>query len=162
MTGRRRERTGLTRRRWCGVVLAGLAQSVLPWRFGGRAGWSAGAEAVHPGARDWLAVLRSTRSAGALGRACRASSGIEGTVDELVAALDRRAARLPVGGDGRPLGGRAEEEPPRDAPTPSRRLVRRMSQSDFEAGEVVSAEGWILSRTEARLCALAARSGEGI
>jgi hypothetical protein len=35
-------------------------------------------------------------------------------------------------------------------------LVREAQRSDFAEGRTVMVDGWILSRTEARLCALAA------
>jgi hypothetical protein len=35
-------------------------------------------------------------------------------------------------------------------------LLQRQQRQDFERGRIVTVHGWILSRTEARLCALAA------
>lgn len=42
------------------------------------------------------------------------------------------------------------------APDDLRARVQRLRTRDFEAGDTVFVRGWILSRTEARLCALAA------
>jgi hypothetical protein len=45
-------------------------------------------------------------------------------------------------------------------PEAIRRLVARQVQEDFDRSDVVSVRGWLLARTEARICALAAlRSG---
>jgi GAF domain-containing protein len=41
------------------------------------------------------------------------------------------------------------------APKRYRDLLLQQQQQDFEHGRVVSVAGWILSQTEARLCALA-------
>lgn len=43
---------------------------------------------------------------------------------------------------------------PADAMQIDERFLLAHIRSDFERGEVVSLDGWILSRTEARLCAL--------
>ena len=40
-----------------------------------------------------------------------------------------------------------------------RRLIARQQQQDFRLGRVVQVDGWMLSATEARLCALAAVRG---
>lgn len=42
------------------------------------------------------------------------------------------------------------------APDDLRARVQRLRTRDFEAGDTVFVRGWLLSRTEARLCALAA------
>ena len=43
-------------------------------------------------------------------------------------------------------------------PAAFRESVRARHREDFAAGRTVSLHGWVLSETEARLCALAARS----
>ena len=43
-------------------------------------------------------------------------------------------------------------------PEALRAAVRERHREDFEAGRVVRLHGWVLTRTEARLCALAVRS----
>lgn len=48
------------------------------------------------------------------------------------------------------------------APVPTGKLAARVSsriQADFEAGRVVTVQGWIVSPTEVRLCALCALGG---
>lgn len=44
-------------------------------------------------------------------------------------------------------------------PDELRRYLKRRIREDFEAGATVNLEGWILSRTECRVCALVAYSG---
>ena len=44
----------------------------------------------------------------------------------------------------------------RSDPAGLARLLREQHRDDFAAGRVVAVEGWVLSRTEANLCALAA------
>lgn len=41
-------------------------------------------------------------------------------------------------------------------PAAVRRLSAVMNQADFDSGRVVELDGWILARTEVRLCAIAA------
>lgn len=73
-----------------------------------------------------------------VGRAYRASAGGEDSEEELVRALQRRSVW-------------------RRAATRAEVLAsaRRESQRDFAAGDLAAVDGWYLSRTEARLCALA-------
>ena len=40
-------------------------------------------------------------------------------------------------------------------PANVRRLARRLSRRDYAAGRIVAVDGWYLSETEARICALA-------
>lgn len=46
------------------------------------------------------------------------------------------------------------EEGDRLTPDALVRLFRHQTRADFESGNVVSIAGWVLSRTEARLCGL--------
>jgi hypothetical protein len=43
---------------------------------------------------------------------------------------------------------------PETGPTVNERSLLRRIEMDFELGEIVKLEGWLLSRTEARLCGL--------
>ena len=80
------------------------------------------------------AVFTNWRSAAIVGRVYLQEHPEEAEVETLLARLD--AAHLPP----------AERAP----------LIERRIRADFLAGRVVSTDGWILARTEARLCALAA------
>lgn len=87
---------------------------------------------------DWIpAGLGESRSAGLLGREYLATVPWEADRE----VLRRLLPRL----DHREAAGDAPGEP-----------LRRWVRDDFDAGRVVSVRGWLLSRTEARLCALVA------
>lgn len=49
--------------------------------------------------------------------------------------------------------------PPQPAPGPVQELIRTRIRDEFESGEVVRIQGWVLATTEARLAALLAVLG---
>ena len=129
--------TALTRRNFLrllaslGVVLATRQLGVL-----GTLGRAAGRESL--GAR-LLRLFRSPASAAAIGRAYLQVAPQD--------ADERRLLRL-ICASGRHW---------RTADTEQLRLLIPQQQAeDFQHGRVVQVRGWILSETEARLCALAA------
>ena len=85
-------------------------------------------------------------SAARVGRAVLAAVPAEATAEALVSALagDRRAE----------LAALAASDP-----AALRTLLREQHRRDFEDGRTVAIDGWVLSRTEARLCAVAALAG---
>ena len=80
------------------------------------------------------ALFTNRRSAAIVGQVYLQQHPEEANVETLLAGID--AAHLP---------------PAERAPLTDRRI-----RADFAAGRVVTIDGWILARTEARLCALAA------
>jgi len=70
--------------------------------------------------------------------------------EEADAAWLRQLLDLPAGASALTLPGLERE-----------RLAARQSE-DFRTGEAVLVQGWVLSRTEARLCALAALQADGV
>ena len=82
-------------------------------------------------------------SAARVGQAVLAAVPAEGTAEAVVAALagDRRAEL---------------ERLAASDPGGLRTLLREQHRRDFEEGRTVAIAGWVLSRTEARLCAVAA------
>ena len=85
-------------------------------------------------------------SAARVGQAVLSAVPAEATIEAVVAALagDRRAE----------LDALAASDP-----GGLRRLLREQHRRDFEDGRTVDIDGWVLSRTEARLCAVAALAG---
>ena len=79
-------------------------------------------------------MIAHRRSAGVIGTAYVAKFGAENSVELLAKAI-----RQEMAADGRPVDEQS--------------LLAHI-QSDFERCEVVMLQGWMLSRTEARLCAL--------
>ena len=114
-----------------GVGLAGL----LPNLFGR---WTPAAETA-PTSVTLLAGLAGRADAVAVGRAYLSQAGHDGSAAALSADLMRELGT--------------------DAQTSNARLNRRINdlcRRDFAAGNVVSIDGWLLARTEAGLCILAA------
>ena len=99
--------------------------------------------AADPGLeRALVALLSDPAGSAAVGREWLAQAPGETDAEQLVEALagERRAAwRALANGDADAL----------------RRAVRERHVEDFAAGRVTSVRGWVLSQTEARLCALA-------
>ena len=121
----------------------------------------AGGVVAVAGLRPWRALVRVTNqslgarfagllsqpaSAGLVGREYLHQPAAERNVQTLVDAI---AERLPGGGDAA-AGATASE---------LRELVASAVSRDFDEGVVVRLQGWVVSRTEARLCALAAAQG---
>jgi len=119
----------------------------------------AGAAVAFAGLRPWralveirtpplparlTALLDHRRSAAAVGREYLSRAAGEGT--EPGALAEAIAAEL--------AGGRAAAEVASE--TELRVLLAEAIRRDFEAERVVSLRRWVVSRTEARLCALAA------
>jgi hypothetical protein len=70
---------------------------------------------------------------------------------------------VPTEGDDKILvflicGEQCEPPPTARGPQATREWARARARKDFAAGRVVEIEGWIVSATEARLCALSALS----
>jgi hypothetical protein len=122
------------------MLAAAFAVSVASWRaIPGLRGSTPRAPSA---AESLAAFLRHHPSARAIGAAYLAATPSESRVEPLVEAL---AASLEAGSAPLPLAHR---------PLRARLLLRM--QRDFEENATVCLEGWILSRTEARLCGLAA------
>ena len=114
-----------------GIVLGGVAAGfpAAPEQADGRPG------AAFAGALDQL--IRHPDSAAAIGRAWLAQGGRSVSAPNLARELEQRLPPVAHGARGMTAAHLAE-------------LIR----DDFVRGDVVNVEGWILSRTEARLCAL--------
>jgi hypothetical protein len=121
--------------------------------------------------RNFLGALLTFLSASSIAGSARAPEDLPAPAETLLRAIrDRRAARV-IGDAYLSL---YPEERNRDflthaliAPNDShatplataghaRALLRKMRKSDFEGGDTVMLDGWILGRSECRLCALAA------
>jgi hypothetical protein len=89
-------------------------------------------------------LLEHRESAIAVGREYMAVSKTERTTEALLAEL---TAALPGGADAAKHASQAE----------LRGMLAARIRRDFEDDVTVSLRGWIVSRTEGRLCALAAR-----
>jgi len=115
-----------TRRRFIQAGAA-LAASGLTAR-------NAPAGAGQPGTRAerLLAVLGDREAAARIGRARLAAAPDEGDLDLVLRLLD-----VPEGVD-------------------AARVLEARRRADFRDGRTVRVEGWVLSRTETRLCVLAA------
>ncbi|HEX6142694.1 MAG TPA: hypothetical protein VFZ01_08255 [Geminicoccaceae bacterium] len=119
-------------------VIMALGLTALGLAFRPFGAWAAPGPARLPGARDLVRTLRHRASAARVGAAYLAGHDGEQDVERLVAALNRGL----------------------DDRSPERRRLRaaldRRIRADFAESETVRVQGWVLSRTEARLCALAA------
>jgi hypothetical protein len=117
-----------TRRDHLGLLAAGWLALWLP-------GASAGPR--DDAAAPWAPLAgdpRTRRSAAALGRAYLRRHPEEASAAGLALALERR---LPGG-------------------MPPERALRRACAEDFAAGDTLRLDGWVLARSECRLCALLA------
>jgi hypothetical protein len=129
------------RRRRLLVSASWLAMVALGGRWPGRA---AARPAIDAAARPALAQLLSeVDSAGVVGR------------EYLRYHPDERDPKYIRHGLSVALGGRLEAF----EPAVLRERVRRRVRQDFAENQVTLIDGWILSNTEARLCALAALLG---
>lgn len=120
----------MRRRHLLRLALASAAAALLPHGPGRRRG------ALAPRATLWSSG-RTERAAARVGRAYLRRHPEEARTAEL-----RRHLR----------------ELPLDAPRELGSRARTRIREDFACGQVVQVEGWLLSRTEVRLCALAALS----
>jgi hypothetical protein len=126
-----------SRRRFLlGVVAVGVPVAVAPLRP-----WRALVRVSTPPLAD---LLEHRESAIAVGREYMAVSKTERTTEALLAEL---TAALPGGADAAKHASQAE----------LRGMLAARIRRDFEDDVTVSLRGWIVSRTEGRLCALAAR-----
>ena len=128
------------------LILAVLAAGGLAPFIGARRllaaiphGWPADA----PVTARLVALFAAPESAAAIGRAYLAERPMEADPETLVAGI---------------LPGRSARELAMLDGTRLRALVRERHRGDFAAGRTATLSGWILSRTELRLCALAALS----
>jgi hypothetical protein len=122
------------------LLAAAFGAPLLPWRtlFGACSG-ADGAAARTP---ELLAgLLRRQASARVIGRAYLKATPAEAAAGRLVDMITMRLE----GGAGALR-----------APERLRGLIAARVARDFEEGATVRVRGWILSRTEARLCGLAA------
>lgn len=136
----------MTRRRLLGAVLALLATPLLS-RLGLPVVQRSGLPLTDSMGLDSFFAHRE--SAEIVGQASLLNSGLPAP---LQVALQRLASR--AGGLDSLVVARAEQQ---------RNLVCALHAEDFATGRLVSVEGWMLSETEALLCAMAARTrlGEG-
>lgn len=89
----------------------------------------------------WLGLLRSPESAAVVGDAYLARFPEHSSRAALVAELERCVGRA-----GRGVAALSDAE--------LRRRLREAVRSDYACGRTVSLQGWVVSRSEARLCAL--------
>lgn len=126
------------------VTALGLAATTLTARFG-----STRQVMDHDTATDAERLVRSfssPESAAELGRAYLATASRESSpallVDRIAAGLPNGYKVLRMADDGQ-----------------LKSLLARRLKEDFMAGNTVTVDGWVISQTEARLCALAALLG---
>jgi hypothetical protein len=105
-------------------------------------GWFAPARPPQPADR-LTAVFRQRTSAAAVGRAYLAGHPGEAGIDHLVIELGNALRRWDC-------------EPDRADRITLRAAMSRLFKEDFARNRVVKVDGWVLSLSEARLCALAA------
>ena len=125
----------LSRRTFLGGVLTVAATTVLGLRW-----WRERRDARNH-VTALLELLEHRDSAVVLGRRYREAVPSEAGKEPLIVALADtfgQAIDLPAG-----------------APAMLRRIVDEQIHRDFNSGRVVEVDGWLLSMTEARLCALA-------
>jgi hypothetical protein len=113
--------------------------------------------------RRQLLALVAAAGIGAVGWRLAGDGEVDSPEKRLIAVLGNPDAARSVGR--RYLDGRPQERDERtllrllrslgDPATLTQDRVRRAVRSDFAEGRVVLVEGWYLSHTEARLCALA-------
>jgi len=130
--------TAMLRRAFIATITA--AATAL---FAGRPSGAAPPRPLHADAARLLEAFRQRESAAAVGRAYLATRPEERDAPRLAGAVSRD---LRDGGCDPATGDRAD----------LRRAVSGRVRQDFADGRTVTVDGWVLSRTEARLCALAA------
>jgi hypothetical protein len=128
-----------------GIVI--LAMAPRAWASRLLAG---GRDASRPSAGGRLvALFHHRRSARFIGREYLAQRPEEAGEELLVGLVTRG------------LGGGAEEDLRSASQERLRRLLQARTRQDFAEGRIVRLEGWMISITEARLCALATVIEEG-
>ncbi|EWY39914.1 hypothetical protein N825_04850 [Skermanella stibiiresistens SB22] len=126
----------MNRRELLGTVAATGLIAAIPTHSG--ATGLAGVAAVPPQADQLLGLLRSRAAARRIGRAYLETASHEADAAQLVSLI--------LGDDAVGV----------DRVGDLRHRVAELQRADFTAGRTVTLDGWVLSRTEARLCALAA------
>ena len=138
------DRRGLERVRWSRrrFLRASIGSSAALVTGSIAAGWLLQGDTTTPVAARLIALLPTRDSAAAVGRAYLRITPGEADTDRLVRALVQRMPGLATAGL---------------ATDPElRALLETRSRLDFTEGDTVRVRGWVLSRTEARACALAA------
>jgi hypothetical protein len=131
----------LTRRRWLAWASGGLALLWLAgWNWLAPA-WGASKRRGNDDFARWHGLLRTPQSARAIGDAFLEASGTAPSAAELIAQLE--AAIGQTGTGIRDLG---------DAQLRAR--LREGIRDDYAERRTVRVQGWVVSRTEAALCAL--------
>jgi hypothetical protein len=134
-------RFALTRRTLLAVASAFVGTNAIS---GPKAFAYSAEEAELPAGQNLLALLRHHHSAGEVGRAYLAIAPDEADPAILLRLLGADDPNLSV------LDTEA-----------LRRIIRDRQRNDFAEGRTIMVRGWILSRTEVRLCALSALIGPG-
>jgi hypothetical protein len=127
----------MKRREFIGIAAVGAAGVVVPTSVPGRS--SVAASLAHP---RLLAILRDEHRVAELGRHYRALVPNENAEPVLTRILQD---------DVRGVHGELANDP---AAHSLQTRIDRQVQADFEHGRTVMLQGWILSKTEARQCAL--------
>lgn len=129
----------LTRRGFLGL-LASLAGMLVAQRLGPLESWgrALGRESL---ASRLIGLFHAPASAAAVGRAYLRLAPLEANKQRLLRLICSSGPAWQTADPGR-----------------LRDLIARQQAEDFRQGRVVSVQGWTLSKTEARLCALAALS----
>jgi len=115
-----------------GLGLGGLAMLAAPGWVRKRINQRIGTDCVHT---DW--VFRNSESARQVGRRYLAEVPEEAESEALESLLENSLGANAVGADSKALSTK----------------IRRAIEMDFETSRVVYLDGWMLSETEARLCA---------
>ena len=129
----------LTRRGFLGL-LASLAGMLVAQRLGPLEGWGRALWRESLASR-LVGLFRVPASAAAVGRAYLQLAPLEADARRLLRLICSSGPAWHTANAGR-----------------LRSLIARQQAEDFQQGRVVSVQGWTLSNTEARLCALAALS----
>jgi hypothetical protein len=127
----------LTRRTFLGAVLTAAASTVLGWR------WWRSRHHAGLSAEVLQALLPHRESAALLGRHYLAATPHEADAQRLRALLAGSLEAVAA------------------KPETLHRRVHEQIRDDFTAARVVAVDGWLLSLTEARLCALVSLGSAG-
>lgn len=137
-----RDREGWTRREVL-LLAAVFGAPLVPWRTILER-WAERADRTGSHRQLLASLIRQQASASVIGEAYLAATPSEANAGTLVEAIFAGLDRAAAGAAG-------------SAPNPEklRRALLDRVERDFGEGATVSLEGWIVSRTEARLCGLA-------
>jgi hypothetical protein len=132
---------GMDRRRFLQLAAAAIGACALRPFQALRFLWERGDDQASQAAGRLMQAIGHRRSARAVGRAYLATAPQERSIERLIALLtgDRLPSDRVLNADAKAL----------------RAHVQEALSEDFAAGRTVSVRGWMLSLTEARLCALA-------